>query len=125
MPRKLPDSMPWQIYQAYLGGPAALMRLFEQTFGQAVLYGPPDPDQQQHSIDALSEDITRLKTQIKRLQAENTELSYRNFQLLRRNSELEAQLAKDSHNSSRPPSTELVKFCWTQPSRYLSPLFDC
>lgn len=106
MPRKLPDSMPWQIYQAYLSGPAALMRLFEHSFGRVAMYGPPDPDQQQRSIDALSEDITRLKTQIERLQEENRELSSRNFQLIRRNSELEAQLAKDSHNSSRPPSTD-------------------
>ncbi|MBC7910632.1 MAG: IS66 family transposase, partial [Pyrinomonadaceae bacterium] len=65
-----------------------------------------DPDQQQRSIDALSEDITRLKAQVERLQAENRELSSRNFQLQRRNAELEALLAKDSHNSSRPPSTD-------------------
>jgi transposase len=106
MSPKLPDSMPWEIYQAYLSGPAAVMRLFEQTFGQAALYGPPDPEQQQRSIDALSEDITRLTAQIERLQEEKRELSYRNFQLQRRNSELEAQLAKDSHNSSRPPSSD-------------------
>ncbi len=108
MSPKLPHSMPWQIYQAYFSGPAALMRLFEDAFGRLALSGPPDPDQQQRSIDALSEDIHRLKAQIERLQAENRELSSRNFQLLRRNSELEAQLAKDSHNSSRPPSTDAV-----------------
>lgn len=29
MSRNLPDSMHWQIYQAYLRGPNALFRLFE------------------------------------------------------------------------------------------------
>lgn len=106
MPPQLPDSMPWQIYQAYLVGPNALLRLFEEAFGQAALYSPPDPDQQLRELDGLSEEIGRLKGQIERLQVENTELHYRNFQLLRRNSELEAQLSKDSHNSSRPPSTD-------------------
>ena len=49
---------------------------------------------------------TRLKAQIEKLQAEVSDLHYRNFQLGRRQSELEALLTKDSHNSSRPPSTD-------------------
>src|SRR5215216_419297 len=106
MPPKLPDSMPWQIYQAYLRGPAALVRLFEDAFGKRALYGPPDPDQQQREIDALSEHIGRLKAQIEKLQTEVGELHGRNFQLQRRNAELEALVNKDSHNSSRPPSTD-------------------
>lgn len=76
MSRKLPDSMPWQIYQAYLGGPSALFRLFEEAFGKAALYGPPDPHQQQRTINDLAEDITRLKSQIEKLQAEVRELHY-------------------------------------------------
>ena len=44
MSLRLPDSMPWQIYQAYLQGPSALLRLFEDAFGQQALYGSPDPD---------------------------------------------------------------------------------
>jgi hypothetical protein len=67
MPPKLPDSMPWQIYQAYLQGPSALLRLFEDAFGHHALYGPPEPDQQQRTIDALSDHIARLKAQIERL----------------------------------------------------------
>lgn len=106
MSRQLPDSMPWQIYQAYLSGPGALFGLFEEAFGKVALYGPPEPDQQQRTIDDLAEDITRLKTQIEKLQAAVRELHYRNFQLQRRNSELEPLLTKDSHNSSRPPSTD-------------------
>jgi transposase len=103
---QLPDSMPWRIYQAYLQGPGALFRLFEEVLGRQTLYGPPDPDQQQRAIDALSEDIDRLKAQVGRLQAEVSELRGRNFQLLRRNAELEALVLKDSHNSSRPPSSD-------------------
>jgi transposase len=106
MSRKLPDSMHWQIYQAYLRGPNALFRLFEEAFGRNALCGPPEPDHQQRAIDALSEQIARLKSQIEKLQAEITELHHRTFQLGRRNAELEALVSKDSHNSSRPPSTD-------------------
>jgi len=103
---QLPDSMPWRIYQAYLQGPGALLRLFEDAFGRHALYGPPDPDQQQRTIDALSEQVGQLKTQNERLRAEVSDLRGHNFQLQRRNAELEALVAKDSHNSSRPPSTD-------------------
>lgn len=106
MSPNLPDDMHWQIYQAYLKGLHTLFELFAQAFGRQALYGLPDPEQQQRSIAALSADIHRLTAQIQRLQAENRELSYRNFQLQRRNSELEVQLSKDSHNSSRPPSSD-------------------
>jgi transposase len=40
------------------------------------------------------------------LRAEVSELRGRNFQLGHRNAELEALSTKDSHNSSRPPSTD-------------------
>src|SRR5215210_6182988 len=106
MALQLPDSMPWLIYQAYLQGPNALLRLFEDAFGRHALYGPPDPDQQQRTIDALSEQVGQLKGQVKRLQAEVSDLRGHNFQLQRRNAELEALVVKDSHNSSRPPSTD-------------------
>jgi transposase len=106
VPPKLPDSMPWQIYQAYLQGPSALFRLFESAFRRQALYGEPDPDQQQRAIDDLSAHIIQLKAQIEKLQAEISLLHHRSFQLQRRNSELEALLSKDSHNSSRPPSTD-------------------
>jgi transposase len=106
MPPKLLDSMPWQIYQAYLLGPSALFRLFEAAFGRKALSGPPDPDEQQREIESLSEHIGRLKAQLERLQADLSELRGRNFQLGRRNAELEALVVKDSHNSSRPPSTD-------------------
>jgi len=102
----LPDSMPWRIYQAYLQGPSALFRLFEDVFGRQALYGPPDPDQQQRTIDALSDEVGRLKAQVVRLQAEISDLRGHNFQLVRKAAELEALVAKDSHNSSRPPSTD-------------------
>jgi transposase len=106
VPPKLPDSMHWQIYQAYLRGPRALFQLFEDTFGKPALFGPPDPDMQQREIESLSEQVGKLKAQIERLQAEVSQLHYRNFQLQRRNAELEALGVKDSHNSSRPPSTD-------------------
>jgi transposase len=106
MSHKLPDSMLWQIYQAHLQGPHALFRLFEDTFGRAALHEPPERERQQLAMDDLAEQITRLTAQIEKLQAQNRELRVRSCQLLRRNSELEAQASKDSHNSSRPPSTD-------------------
>jgi hypothetical protein len=106
MSRKLPDAIHWQIYQAYFSGPHALFRLFEDTFGRHALDGPPDPDRQQQQIDDLSGHIKQLKAQVERLRAEVSQLRGRNFQLGRRNAELEALVVKDSHNSSRPPSTD-------------------
>jgi len=82
--------MLWRIYHAYLQGPGALLRLFEDAFGRHALYGPPDPDMQQRTIDALSEQVRQLKAQVGRLQAEVSDLHGHNFQLQRRNAELEA-----------------------------------
>jgi transposase len=98
--------MAFQIYQAWLQGPSALFRLFEDSFGRQALYGPPDPDLQQREIDSLSEQIGRLQARNERLQAEIGELQGHHLRLQRRNAELEALIAKDSQNSSRPPSTD-------------------
>ena len=96
----------YEIYQTYMRGPAAVIRLFEQALGTQAIYGPPDPDMQQRTIECLSEDIGRLKSQIARLQEELRETRSDNHRLRRRNTELEALVTKDSHNSSRPPSTD-------------------
>lgn len=61
---------------------------------------------QQHTIDELSEKIGRLQGRYERLQAEVSDLQGHILRLQRRNAELEALVAKDSHNSSRPPSTD-------------------
>jgi hypothetical protein len=45
----------YEIYQTYLKGPAALIRLFEQALGTAAIYGQPPPDLQQHTIDAQAD----------------------------------------------------------------------
>ena len=73
--------MPLRIYQAYLGGPHALFQLFEDVFGRQALYGPPDPDMQQRTIDALSEELGRLKHQIARLEGELSEVRGENHRL--------------------------------------------
>ena len=83
-----------------------MFQFFEEAFGRPALYGEPDPGMQQREIEALSDEITRLKAQVERLKAEVSELHHHNFRLGRRNAELEALVAKDSHNSSRPPSTD-------------------
>jgi transposase len=96
----------YEIYQTYLKGPAALIRLFEQALGTEAIYGQPNPDFQQRTIDAQAAEIDRLQTRIAHLQQELGTEQHLNFQLTRRNSELEARLVKDSHNSSRPPSSD-------------------
>ena len=96
----------FEIYETYQRGPAAVLRLFEEALGTQAIYGPPPPDIQQRTIDALSEDIGRLKRQISRLKAALGEARGEVDWLRRRNAELEKLVAKDSHNSSRPPSTD-------------------
>ena len=85
----------YEIYQTYLRGPAAIIRLFEQALGTQAIYGPPDPDMQQRTIESLSEDIGRLKHQIARLQEELRETRSDNHRLRRRNAELEAVITND------------------------------
>ena len=96
----------FEIYETYQRGPAAVLRLFEEALGTRAIYGPPDPDMQQRTIDVLSEDIGRLKRQISRLKAALGEARGEVDWLRRRNTELEKLVTKDSHNSSRPPSTD-------------------
>jgi uncharacterized coiled-coil protein SlyX len=97
----------YEIYQTYLRGPAAVIRLFEQTLGAQAIYGAPTLNMQQRTIEGLSEEIDRLKHQIARLKEELREMRGDNHRLRWRNAELEALVTKDSHNSSRPPSTNL------------------
>jgi hypothetical protein len=47
----------FEIYETYQRGPAAVLRLFEEALGTRAIYGPPDPDTQQRTIDALSDEI--------------------------------------------------------------------
>lgn len=96
----------YEIYQTYLRSPTAVIRLFEQALGTQAIYGPPDPDMQQRIIEDLSQEIDRLKHQVARLKHEFREARSDNQRLRRRNMELEALVTKDSHNSSRPPSTD-------------------
>jgi hypothetical protein len=60
VPPNLPRAMPWQIYHAYLQGPSAFFRLFEDTFGRQALYVTSNPDQQRREIADLSEHQTAL-----------------------------------------------------------------
>jgi transposase len=96
----------YEIYQTYLKGPQALIRLFEQALSTQSIYGQPTANMQQRTIEAQAAKIDQLQSQITRLQQELAHQQHLNFQLSRRNSELEARLVKDSHNSSRPPSMD-------------------
>jgi transposase len=96
----------FEIYETYRRGPAAVLRLFEEALGTQAIYGPPPPDMQQRTIDSLSDEIGRLKRQVSRLKAALGEARGEVDWLRRRNTELEKLVTKDSHNSSRPPSTD-------------------
>jgi transposase len=96
----------FEIYETYQRGPAAVLRLFEEALGTRAIYGPPDPDMQQRTIDALSGEIGRLKRQVSRLRAALGEARGEVDWLRRRNTELEQFVTRDSHNSSRPPSMD-------------------
>lgn len=96
----------FEIYETYQRGPAAVLRLFEEVLGTRAIYGPPPPDTQQRIIDSLSDEIGRLKRQVSRLKVALGEARGEVDWLRRRNTELEQLVTKDSHNSSRPPSTD-------------------
>jgi len=97
---------PYQIYQTYLRGPAAIIRLFEQTLGTAALCGPPAPDLHQQTISAQAAEIARLTARVAGLEAQLWEARQDTHRLQRRTAELERLISKDSHNSSRPPSSD-------------------
>lgn len=96
----------YETYQSYLRGPVAVIRLFEQALGTQAIYGLPSPDMPQRTIESLSEQIGRLQHQIARLKQELQEVRSDNHRLRPGNAELEALSTKDSHHSSRPPSTD-------------------
>ena len=97
---------PYEIYQTYLRGPAAVIRLFEQVFGILALYGPPEPDQQQRTIESQAEPLDHLQARLSRLEHELWEAQQDNHRLRQPHAELEAVISRDSHNSSRPPSSD-------------------
>lgn len=97
---------PYQIYQTYLRGPAAILRLFEQTCGTSVFCGPPAPDLDQRTISAQAAEIAQLKARVGALESQLWEAHQDTHRLRRRTAELERLISKDSHNSSRPPSSD-------------------
>ncbi len=71
-----------------------------------AVWEPPTPDQLQLAIDHLHEEVDRLRSRIARLEEEVRAERHQNFVLSGKVRELEARLAKNSTNSSLPPSTD-------------------
>jgi len=94
------------IYDTYLKGPAAVIRLFEQAFGKYAVWEPPPSHQLEQSVATLSAEVERLQVRLSRLETELGKESHRSFVAERKVQELEARLAKNSTNSSRPPSSD-------------------
>jgi transposase len=102
---------PEAIARAYYQGITALLRLFEQHRTECSLLPRPLPTPLEKTIEGLSQQLDASDKRIERLQEELRQQRYLNSQLSRRISELEGQLSapvKDSHNSSRPPSSDAV-----------------
>jgi transposase len=57
-------------------------------------------------ITQLKKELAEERAKTARLQAENEQLHSSMERLQRRLQEVEARLAKDSHNSSKPPSSD-------------------
>lgn len=51
---------PYESCQTYLRGPTAVICFFEQSPGAQAIYGQPDPNMQQRTIESLSEEIGDL-----------------------------------------------------------------
>ncbi|MGB7922641.1 MAG: IS66 family transposase [Pyrinomonadaceae bacterium] len=94
------------IFDTWRHGPAAIIRLFEQAFGQYAVWEPPAPHHLEQSVATLSAQVDRLQARISDLEAELGTERHRSFVAERRVQELEARLAKNSTNSSRPPSSD-------------------
>lgn len=94
------------IYHTCLKGPAAVIRLFEEAFGKYAVWEPPTPHQLEQSVAALSAQVEHLQARLSRLKDELSTERHRSFVAARRVQELEARLAKNSTNSSRPPSSD-------------------
>jgi transposase len=67
----------------------------------------PESTEQQLTIEAQAQEIGSLTARLARLEAQLRGERCRTQQLLRRIHELEAHLGQDSHNSNKPPSTDL------------------
>jgi transposase len=94
------------IFETWRQGPAATIRLFEQAFGHYAVWEPPAPHHLEQSIATLSSQVDHLQARISRLEEELGTERHRSFVAERRVQELEARLAKNSTNSSRPPSSD-------------------
>lgn len=94
------------IFDTWREGPAAVIRLFEQAFGKYAVWEPPAPHHLEESIADLSAQLDRLQERFCRLEQELDTERHRSFVAERRVQELEARLAKNSTNSSRPPSSD-------------------
>ncbi|HYP00214.1 MAG TPA: hypothetical protein VER76_08490 [Pyrinomonadaceae bacterium] len=56
-------STSYEIYQTYLLEEAAVFGVFEQALGTQAIYGAPEPDMQQCTIESLSEESEWLQSQ--------------------------------------------------------------
>ena len=94
------------IFDTWREGPAACIRLCERAFGKYAVWEPPTPHELEQTVECLSAQIARLQERISRLEAELGKERHHSFVAERRVQELEARLAKNSTNSSRPPSSD-------------------
>lgn len=98
------------IFDAYPSGPEAVIAAIAQSLSEVVSTPAPADTDWQIALEGFGLQIERLQHQIASLQRQCTELLQENQRLKRRVAELEDRAslpAKDSHNSSKPPSSEM------------------
>lgn len=95
-----------QLYSLYREGPDSIIRHVESLYDYISASEPPVVVSLRRSVPSQPEVIKKLQARVKRLRRQLVHQQWLNHQLWRRLSELGPAVAKDSHNSSLPPSSD-------------------
>ena len=96
-----------QLYQLYEEGAEPTVRLIESLLDYIEEFKHDPRNRQQRHIADLAARIAKLQARLKRVEQKLERQQCLNYELKRRIAELEASaVARDSHNSSLPPSQD-------------------
>lgn len=95
-----------QLYELYWQGPEVVVRLIEDLYEHIAATESPEVRALWLTVASQRAAINRLQRRVKRLDERLAHEQCRNCALKRRLAELGSLVGKDSHNSSRPPSSD-------------------
>ena len=95
-----------QLYELYWEDPDAVVRLIEDLYEHIAASEPPEVRSLRLTVDSQLAVIRSLQGRLKRVELKLAHEQCLNCELKRRLAELGSLVGKDSHNSSRPPSTD-------------------